>query len=336
MRSHKAICFVTLGIILSFSKGSDARWERTGGSGLTHATITCFAVSGTNLFAGTLREGVFLSTDNGTSWKAVNSGLPRGVIIKDLAVSGTDLFVGATQGIFRSPDGGQNWHKASAGLTGSGVLCLVVSGTNLFAGTYAGVFLSANNGKTWKAASSGLPKYFNYPYSINGLAVRGTNLFASTGDPLESQTAGVYVSPDNGKSWTRPTPGLSWGPIIMALIVSGPDLFIGTDQGILRSTDDGKNWTEANSGLPVKRDRMQISHLDVYALGSTGANLFAGTENGVFMSTDEGKSWTAVNSGLPGDTSVLCFAVSAECLFAGTSEAGVWRLPLLDLSIGKR
>jgi photosystem II stability/assembly factor-like uncharacterized protein len=122
----------------------------------------------------------------------------------------------------------------------------------------------------------------------------------------------------------------------MALIVSGPDLFIGTDQGILRSTDDGKNWTEANSGLPVKRDRMQISHLDVYALGSTGANLFAGTENGVFMSTDEGKSWTAVNSGLPGDTSVLCFAVSAECLFAGTSEAGVWRLPLLDLSIGKR
>jgi photosystem II stability/assembly factor-like uncharacterized protein len=322
--------------MLSFLKGSDIRWERTGGSGLAHATITCFAVSGTDLFAGTLKEGVFLSTDNGTSWKAVNSGLPRGVVIKDLAVSGTDLFAGASQGMFHSTNGGQNWREASTGLTGSGVLCLVVSGTSLFAGTYAGVFQSANNGKTWKDASPGLPRYLNYPYFINELAVKGTNLFASTGDPLESQTAGVYVSPDNGKSWTRPSPGLSWGPIVMALIVSGPNLFIGTDQGILRSTDDGKNWSEANSGLPMKRGRMQISHLDVYALGSTGANLFAGTENGVFTSTDEGKSWAAANSGLPGDTAVLCFAKSAEYLFAGTSGAGVWRLPLLDVSIVKR
>lgn len=336
MRSHKAICLVSLGILLSFSKGSNARWERTGGSGLTHATISCFVVRGTDLFAGTLKEGVFLSTDNGTSWKAVNSGLPIGVVIEDLAVIGTNLFAGATQGIFRSLNGGQNWYKTSAGLTGSGVLCLVVSGTNLFAGTYGGVFLSANNGKTWKAVSSGLPKYLNYPYFINGLAAKGTKMFASTGDPLESQSAGVYVSPDNGKSWTRPSPGLSWGPIVMALIVSGPDLFIGTDQGILRSTDDGKNWTEANSGLPVKRNRYQISQLDVYALGSAGANLFAGTENGVFMSTDGGKSWTAANSGLPGDTAVLCFAMSAEYLFAGTSGAGVWRLPLLDVSIVKR
>ena len=33
------------------------------------------AVSGTNLFAGTYGGGVFLSTNNGTSWTAVNTGL---------------------------------------------------------------------------------------------------------------------------------------------------------------------------------------------------------------------------------------------------------------------
>ena len=33
------------------------------------------AVSGTNLFAGTDGGGVFLSTNNGTSWTAVNTGL---------------------------------------------------------------------------------------------------------------------------------------------------------------------------------------------------------------------------------------------------------------------
>jgi len=335
MISHKAICLVSLGLTLFFSNGPEARWERTGGSGLTHATITCFAVSGTNLFAGTLREGVFLSTDNGTSWKAVNSGLPKGVIIEDLAVSGKDLFAGATQGIFRSPNGGQNWQKASAGLPRGGVLCLVVSGTNLFAGTYAGVYRSANKGKTWKAANSGLPKYFDYPYLINGLAARGSDLFASTGDPLDSQTAGVYVSTDNGKNWTRRGLGLMWDSVIMALFVSESDLFIGTDHGILRSEDDGRHWTEAISGMPVIRDRYQISQLDVYALESTGAGLFAGTENGVFTSADGGKSWTAVNSGLPGDTSVRCFAMNVEYLFAGTSEAGVWRLPMSAVPIFK-
>ena len=39
-------------------------------------TVSCFAVSGTNLFAGTY-DGVLLSTDNGTSWTPVNEGLPK-------------------------------------------------------------------------------------------------------------------------------------------------------------------------------------------------------------------------------------------------------------------
>ena len=37
--------------------------------------IKSFAVSGTNIFAGTVGGGVFLSTDNGTSWTQVNNGL---------------------------------------------------------------------------------------------------------------------------------------------------------------------------------------------------------------------------------------------------------------------
>ena len=44
-------------------------------TGLTRAWVCALAVSGTNLFAGTLEGGVFLSTNNGTSWTAVNNGL---------------------------------------------------------------------------------------------------------------------------------------------------------------------------------------------------------------------------------------------------------------------
>ncbi|MCK7528687.1 MAG: hypothetical protein MZV64_69585 [Ignavibacteriales bacterium] len=40
-----------------------------------HLCVSALAVSGTNLFAGTMAGGVFLSTNNGTSWTAVNTGL---------------------------------------------------------------------------------------------------------------------------------------------------------------------------------------------------------------------------------------------------------------------
>ena len=39
---------------------------------------------GTNLFAGTYSSGVFLSTNNGTSWTAVNSGLTEHLCLAPL------------------------------------------------------------------------------------------------------------------------------------------------------------------------------------------------------------------------------------------------------------
>ena len=50
-----------------------AQWVQTYGP--QGGIINCFAVSGTQLFAGTAGSGVFLSTNNGTTWTAVNAGL---------------------------------------------------------------------------------------------------------------------------------------------------------------------------------------------------------------------------------------------------------------------
>ena len=59
--------------------------------------VLSFAVSsasgGENLFAGTNGGGVFLSTNNGTSWTAASTGLTNGSILT-FAVSGTNLFAG--------------------------------------------------------------------------------------------------------------------------------------------------------------------------------------------------------------------------------------------------
>jgi hypothetical protein len=68
---------------------------------LTNTDVRAFAISGTNLFAGTDGGGVFLSTNNGTSWTQVNNGLTN-TDVHAFAVSGTNLFAGTNGGgVFR-------------------------------------------------------------------------------------------------------------------------------------------------------------------------------------------------------------------------------------------
>ncbi len=128
--------------------------------------VSALAVSGTNLFAGTGDRGVFLSTNNGTSWTA--SSLKR--YVRAFAIIGTNLFAGTYgYGVFVSTDNGTSWTAVNAGLTNTYVNALAVSpngtgGTNLFAGTYEGVFVSTNNGATWSEANRGLAVKFLWFY----------------------------------------------------------------------------------------------------------------------------------------------------------------------------
>jgi hypothetical protein len=69
---------------------------------LTSSYVFSLAVSGTNLFAGT-DGGVFLSTNNGTSWTAASTGFTN-TDVYALAVSGTNIFAGTYGGgIWRRP-----------------------------------------------------------------------------------------------------------------------------------------------------------------------------------------------------------------------------------------
>jgi hypothetical protein len=106
---------------------------------LTNTGVSALIVSGTNLFAGTGSGGVFLSTNYGTIWTAVNSGLTSNYV-RAFAVSGTNLFAGTYGGVFLSTNNGTSWTAVNTGLTGYGfyVSALAVSGTNLFAGTDSG------------------------------------------------------------------------------------------------------------------------------------------------------------------------------------------------------
>jgi hypothetical protein len=176
-------------------------------------------VSGSNIFAGT-GGGVYLSTNNGTSWTGVNAGLSADTYVNALAVSGSNIFAGAMDGsVYLSTNNGTSWTGVNAGLpVRYTLLCLAVSGSNIFVGFAGdGVFLSTNNGTSWTAVDSGLPSIIN----VMSLAVSGGNIFAGT-------DFGVFLSTSNGTSWTAVNAGLT-NTTVLSLAVSGNTVFAGTD-----------------------------------------------------------------------------------------------------------
>jgi hypothetical protein len=243
-------------ILLWPTHETKAQWVQTNGS--YSGWVNCFAVSpngtgGMNLFAGTDGGGVFLSTNNGTSWTAVNTGLPSHTGVWSLAVSGRSLFAGTTaSGVYLSTNNGTSWAAVNTGLPSySNVWSLAVSGTNLFAGTI-GVYLSTNNGTTW--TQTGLTDTFVY-----SLAVSGTSLFAGTG------ASGVYLSTDNGTSWTAVNTGLPSYSDVWSLAVSGTNLFAGTEGGV---------WRRPLSEMITSVKGLRASGPEAYALQQSYPNPF--------------------------------------------------------------
>ncbi len=329
LRSVLVLCLLSL--LLGGSV--NAQWVQTNGP--YGGEIGCFAVSpngagGTNLFAGTHVGGVFLSTNNGTSWTEVNNGLTNTSVFAlevSPASDGTDstnLFAGTNGGgVFLSTNNGTSWTEVNNGLTNGGMMSFAMTpkgagGTNLFAaGPYdGGVFLSTNNGTSWTEVNNGLTDH-----GVNALGVSGTNLFAGT-------VTGVFRSTDNGTNWTSANTGLPTFCNFSDFVASpngtgGTNLFAGTlGNGVFLSTNNGTSWSAVNSGLPANDY--------VHTLALSGTNLFAGTYgSGVFLSTNNGTNWTAVNIGLT-NTLVKALAVSGSDLFAGTNN-GVWRRPLSEM-----
>jgi hypothetical protein len=288
-----------------------AQWVRTS---LDSCSVTCFAISGTNLFAGTL-SGVFLSMDGGSSWTAVNSGLGC-EYVWDLAVGKTNLFAATAGlspkscgGVYLSTNNGTNWTLVNGSIRNG---ALAVSGTDLFAGFLGDVMLSTDNGTSWTAVNNGLTGAH-----VNALCVDGTNLLAGT-------YGGVCRSTNNGISWTAAELA---NTDVQSFAVSGTNLFAGTyNAGVFLSTNNGSNWAAVNIGLTNQYGRISVVH----AFAVSGTNLLAGTDDGVFLSTNNGMKWRQVNAALT-DTIVYSLVVSGTNLFAGTSS-GVWRRPLSEMT----
>jgi hypothetical protein len=291
--------FFLLPFLIFYNIVLQAQWVQTNGPGV--GWVNSIVINGTNIISGG-SEGVYISSNNGTSWSAKNYGLPSGPRIYSLAVIGTNIFAGfqsynSPGGVYHSTDYGSSW--SASGLTNYTILSLAISDSIIFAGTdTGGVFLSTNNGIDWLKADNGLPNT-----SVYSLAVTGNNIFAGTWN-------GLFLSTNNGNKWTQVNDAG-----VFALTITGSNIFAGTWGGVLLSTNNGANWTHVNNGLI---DSMIIS------LASSGNTLYAGARGwpysgGVYRSTDNGENWKLVS--LNGYM-ILSLATDGNRVFAGADKFG--------------
>ncbi|MGA7162084.1 MAG: hypothetical protein WBZ48_13880 [Bacteroidota bacterium] len=292
---------------------------------LQGTSVSSVCLSGNNIIAGTRGGVIFLSTDNGLSWKGVDTlhsvGSIKGanfVLIPNVTVynNGINLFAGAGNVLEGSVDvsmnNGLSWTKRDTSFV-QVVNCFASIGETVFAGTNNGVYISTNSGISWNASNAGL-SFSNYD-SIYGHApqvmrilAQGTALFAGT------TGEGIFRSENSGASWIEVDNGLT-NLDIYGLASIGPYLFAGAFQdstgGVFISTNNGITWSAANSGLRM----VNIFYAD-------GSNLLAGTNIGVFLSTNNGTTWSILDSML-----VTSFAVDRSNLLAGTAN-GIWHISL--------
>jgi hypothetical protein len=326
MKKAQVTFLVSLAILSAYPQTSAAQWVRAGGPG--GRNVAALAVVWSSLLAGTT-QGVFLSTNNGQTWFATNSGLPDGASVLCLEARGTNLFAGTDNGVFLSANNGATWKNVSPLWPWRlRVECLGSRGADLFAGTDHGVILSTDNGSSWVGASLGLSDAH-----VTCFGLIGTSFFAGAEE-------GLFLLRDDHKSWqalNRVLPAPSSIACLRAVeaalfaSVMRPLTMISHDEsrpavglGIFRSTDGGKTWSSASSGIP--------ENAIVDCLAVSGTNILAGTDGkGVFLSTNQGQSWTPLNTGLPADAHVRCFAISEANLFAGILGRGIWRFPLSAL-----
>lgn len=216
-------------------------------------------------------RGLYKSTDNGVSWKAVLS-ISENTGINDMAFDPTNPDViyassyqrrrhvytvidgGPESAIYKSTDAGATWNKLSAGLPASdmGKIGLAVSPVNpetVYAVIEAakgkgGFFRSTDKGATWEKRSgyvSGSAQYYN-------------EIYADPKDPDRVYAMDTYlmVTDDGGKTFRQL--GERFKHVDNHAMWIDPNntnyYLVGCDGGIYESFDRGQMWNY-KSNLPV-------------------------------------------------------------------------------------
>lgn len=362
------VLYVSTGIFDREAANSDSATNQPGGEGVAKSTDggqTWSPINNglQNLYVGTLfmhpenpnilvagtgnnayydGGGVYLTTNGGTSWRAVL--LNENINAVEFALSDPNIvYAGSAGAVYRSSNRGQVWRKVSNSEEGWGSPGVRAGfpidfqvdprdPNRIFANNYGGGnFLSANGGQNWTVASDG----------YTGAQVRAIAV-----DPTDQATiyaaarSGFFASTDGGNSWigrnTPPAFNLEWNAV--AVDPSNPQHILASnnwDPIILNSDNGGRTWKWTGDRLkegmawrvivfaPSDSRTIYAGSSAFYSAGVFDNRMPAA---GVYVSHDGGSNWIAANDVLTSHANVIDLTVDpadSQIVYAATGNSGI-------------
>ncbi|MER6414345.1 WD40/YVTN/BNR-like repeat-containing protein [Streptomyces humidus] len=278
------------------------------------AVVRCLAVHPEQphvVYAGA-DVGLVRSDDAGVTWHRVDSPM-NDQTIWSLAIDPNDAdFMIAGTGapsraaVFRTADAGAHWDRLPpqipefcAGVSKPRILTATVDrfdAKNLWFGIEeGGLWRSRDRGDTWDRID-GTPA--TLPDGVTNSDIHCVVVLEGPPKTIVCVVVNaLFVSQDDGRTWTRTDTRKEWGIYYTRLVrqIPGTDELLlgigdatpGTLTKIFRSTDLAQTWQEASLDVPANST--------VWAFGVHPADAqlaFAGTKYGhLFRSTDAGRTW---------------------------------------------
>ncbi|MCK6618349.1 MAG: glycosyl hydrolase [Cyclobacteriaceae bacterium] len=217
-----------------------------------------------------------------------------------------NTFYHGSQYLLRTRDMGKTWEEASPDLTRN-----EKEKQGKMGGPYTNEAVGAEN-------------YGTLSYVIESPTEKGV-IWTGSDDGL------VYVTRDNGKTWTNVTPKGLPECLINAIEISPHNpstVYIATTRykfndftpAIYKTTDGGKTWTNISKGIPYGAYTRVVREDD-----KRKDLLFAGTETGLYASWNGGLTWQRLQLNLP-VTPITDLMIKHGDLIVATMGRAFWIL----------
>ena len=310
------LCVIlVVGTVTAVAARAANEW-RPSAAQIDGGVVRSLAATGERLYAGTWGDGVFISTDEATTWTP--AGLPGEFIVSIAAPqsAGGLAYAGTLDGLYRTRGAGDVW----TALPLSGVVRACVVDPTDHAIAYVGVdglgvLRTDDDGGDWTVVGDVPRSALVFDLAVDWQTP--ARVYAAT-------MHGLYVSDTRGDTWqaTGPARGRSTS---VSVHPTDPDTVFLTEWGvgIFRSLDRGETWSQVlNPNL--RRWLYQLVNGIAYDRDDP-ATMYVGTFGaGVLRSTNGGDSWEILPT-RNGWVQNLAVDPATNRIYAGISGDGVYR-----------
>ncbi|MGB8195280.1 MAG: T9SS type A sorting domain-containing protein [Chitinophagaceae bacterium] len=288
-------------------------------------------------YRGTYGIGILKTTDGGTTWtKVLDYAYSNLSGVADILIhpsSPNTVFAATTNGVLRTTNGGANWDTI-LNVSMAMDICfkpgnpsVLYAGCGNFSTAGRGIYKTTNSTAAtpvFNSINSGLPAVISGKIALYISPANTSMVFASVGkDPNTSDAFGLYVSTNEGTSWTQRVSastamgansslGQGWYAHDVAVSPNSTDSVYWAEMELYRSINNGSSfsretiWSQWNInfttvGATSEGTASTYAHADVHRIYISPFNsrtLFLCTDGGIFKSTDAGDSFIGLNGGL--------------------------------------